>query len=327
MNLPRRILITGGAGLIGSHLADQLLAAGHEITIFDNYSTGRAANIGHFEGRVRIVKGDILDKGAVDAAIEGNEYVFHMAAAVGVANVVGNPLNVILTNVYGTENVLAACHRHKCGVVIGSTSEIYGKSPHIPFSEDDDRVLGSTRVNRWAYSTSKALDEHLAIAYGREGLRVTILRYFNVYGPRMHERGDGQVVARFAALALRGEPLTVHGDGKQTRCFTFVEDAARCSILAATSDTPAGEVFNVGSEHELPINELATVIRDRLESKSEIVHVSYEEVYGKDFEDTRRRVPNVQKARDVLGFNASFDLDAGLARTLPWCRENYGKVG
>jgi UDP-glucose 4-epimerase len=317
-------LITGGAGLIGSHLADQLLAAGHEITILDNFSTGRAGNIRHLDGHVKLITGDILDQDAVDAAVRGNAYVFHMAAAVGVANVVGNPLGVIVTNVHGTENVLAACAEHGAGVIIGSTSEIYGKSPKVPFSEDDDRVLGSTRINRWAYSTSKALDEHLTIGYARSGLRATIVRYFNTYGPRMHERGDGQVVARFAALALRGEPLTVHDDGKQTRCFTFVEDSARCTILAAASDAAVGQVFNVGSQHELSINELAGIIRDRLGSRSEIIHVSYEETYGKDFEDTRRRVPDVRKAKDVLGFEATFDLEAGLAKTLPWCREHYG---
>jgi len=324
MSLPKRVLITGGAGLIGSAIADQLLAAGHEITILDNYSTGRPANIKHLEGHVKVIQGDIMDKDAVDKAVAGSQYVFHMAAAVGVANVVGNPLSVMLTNVHGTENVLESCQRHDAGVIIGSTSEIYGKSTRVPFSEHDDRVLGSTRINRWAYSTSKALDEHLAIAYASTGLRATIVRYFNTYGPRMHERGDGQVVARFSALALRGEPLTVHSDGEQTRCFTFVEDSARCSILAAASDAAVGEVFNVGSQHELSINKLATIIRDRLNSKSEIVHMSYEEAYGANFEDTRRRVPDTRKAKEVLGFDAEFDLEAGLAKTLPWCRENYG---
>jgi UDP-glucose 4-epimerase len=324
MSLPKRVLITGGAGLIGSAIADQLLAAGHEITILDNYSTGRPANIKHLEGHVKVIEGDIMDKDAVYKAVAGSQYVFHMAAAVGVANVVGNPLGVMLTNVHGTENVLEACKKHDAGVIIGSTSEIYGKSTRVPFSEHDDRVLGSTRINRWAYSTSKALDEHLAIAYASTGLRATIVRYFNTYGPRMHERGDGQVVARFSALALRGEPLTVHADGEQTRCFTFVEDSARCSILAATSDAAVGEVFNVGSQHELSINKLAKIIRDRLNSKSEIVHMSYEEAYGANFEDTRRRVPDTRKAKDVLGFDAEFDLEAGLAKTLPWCRENYG---
>ena len=324
MSLPKRVLITGGAGLIGSAISDQLLAAGHEITILDNYSTGRPANIKHLEGHVKVIQGDIMDKDAVDKAVAGSQYVFHMAAAVGVANVVGNPLSVMLTNVHGTENVLESCQRHDAGVIIGSTSEIYGKSTRVPFSEHDDRVLGSTRINRWAYSTSKALDEHLAIAYASTGLRATIVRYFNTYGPRMHERGDGQVVARFSALALRGEPLTVHSDGEQTRCFTFVEDSARCSILAAASDAAVGEVFNVGSQHELSINKLATIIRDRLNSKSEIVHMSYEEAYGANFEDTRRRVPDTRKAKEVLGFDAEFDLEAGLAKTLPWCRENYG---
>lgn len=324
MNLPHKILITGGAGLIGSHIADQLLEVGHEVTILDNYSTGRLSNIQHLQDRVKLIQGDILDKNAVDSAVSESQYVFHMAAGVGVANVVDNPLGVIVTNVHGTENVLASCERHGAGVIIGSTSEIYGKSSKVPFSEDDDRVLGSTRINRWAYSTSKALDEHLLLGYVRRGLRGTIVRYFNTYGPRMHERGDGQVVARFSALALRGQPITVHDDGKQTRCFTFVDDSVRCSILAASSDAAVGQVFNVGSRHEMSINELAAIVRDRLDSKSEIVHVSYEEAYGKDFEDTRRRVPDVRKAKDVLDFEAAYDIEAGLARTLPWCREHYG---
>ncbi|MDP9018104.1 MAG: GDP-mannose 4,6-dehydratase [Candidatus Eremiobacteraeota bacterium] len=326
MSLPNRILITGGAGLIGSHIADQLVDAGHEVRILDNYSTGQAANIKHLDGKVEIVRGDILSKDDVARAMDGIEYCFHMAAAVGVANVVSNPFGVIMTNVHGTENVLEECERRGAGVIIGSTSEIYGKSTKIPFSEQDDRVLGSTRINRWAYSTSKALDEHLALGYASKGLRASVVRYFNTYGPRMHERGDGQVVARFAALALRGEPLTVHADGMQTRCFTFVEDSARCTIIAAGSDAAVGEVFNVGSQHEISINELATIIRDRLQSKSEIVHVSYEEVYGKNFEDTRRRVPDMRKAKDVLGFEAKFDLEAGLAPTLAWCRQAYGSV-
>lgn len=324
MALPHRILVTGGAGLIGSHLADDLVAKGHEVIILDNYSTGQPANIRHLEGRVRVINGDILNKADVERAMDGVGYVFHMAAAVGVANVVGDPLGVIMTNVHGTENVLAECERRGAGVIIGSTSEIYGKSTKVPFSEQDDRVLGSTRINRWAYSTSKALDEHLALGYARRGLRASVVRYFNTYGPRMHERGDGQVVARFAALALRGLPLPVHSDGLQTRCFTFVEDSSRCTILAAESDAAVGEVFNVGSQHEMTINELATIIRDRLNSKSEIVHVSYEEAYGKDFEDTRRRVPDTRKAKEVLGFEATHDLEAGLAKTLPWCQEAYG---
>lgn len=325
MRLPERILITGGAGLIGSHIADQLLARGHTVVVYDNFSTGRPANLAHARGpRLTVVEGDILDAQKLDDAVRGTAYVFHMAAAVGVANVVTDPLGVMITNVHGTENVLRSCQRHGAGVVVASTSEIYGKGARVPFGEDDDRLIGPTRVRRWAYSTAKALDEHLALAYAQAGVRATIVRYFNTYGPRMHERGDGQVVARFAALALRGAPLTVHGDGRQTRCFTFVEDSARATVLAAESDAAAGDVFNIGSDHEVAIDDLAVMIRDRLSSRSPIVHVPYADVYGADFEDTRRRVPDVRKAERVFGFRAAVGLGDGLDRTLPWCRASYG---
>jgi UDP-glucose 4-epimerase len=326
MRLPRRVLITGGAGLIGSHIADQLLAGGHELLIYDNFSTGRDANIAHLvrDPRVRVARGDILDAAAVDEAVRATDYVFHMAAAVGVANVTSDPMRVMLTNVHGAENVLRACERHRHGVIVASTSEVYGKSPNVPFAEDDDRLLGPTTINRWAYSISKALDEHIAIDMARRGHPATIVRYFNTYGPRMHERGDGQVVARFAAQALHGKPITVHGDGEQTRCFTFVEDTARATIAAAESDEAVGDVFNIGSDHEITINRLAATIRDRLGSASPIVHVPYVEAYGPHFEDTRRRIPDTRKAKRVFGFEATVGLEDGLARTLRWCREHYG---
>lgn len=329
MQLPRRVLITGGAGLIGSHIADRLLERGHEIVILDNFSTGRLANIAHLQHHqhCRIVQGDILDAALVESVVASTDYVFHLAAAVGVANVVSDPLHVILTNVHGTENVLRSCYGHGRGVAVASSSEIYGKGQKIPFSEDDDRVLGPATVQRWAYSASKALDEHIAYAYARQGLRTVIVRYFNTYGPRMHERGDGQVVARFAALAIRGEPLTVHGDGEQTRCFTFVDDTVRATILAAECDPAVGHALNIGSEHEVSINGLAALIRERTGSRSSVMHISYEEAYGPGFEDTRRRVPDLTRARRLLGFEPRVDLYDGLERTLPWCREHYGSHG
>jgi UDP-glucose 4-epimerase len=328
MALPNRILITGGAGLIGSHIADQLLARGHDLVIYDNFSTGREANIAHLtaDPRVRVVRGDILDATAVEEAVRGSDYVFHLAAAVGVANVNSDPVKVLMTNVRGAENVLNACGRHGPGVIVASTSEVYGKSPNVPYAEDDDRVLGPTTINRWAYSISKALDEHIAIDMARRGHRATILRYFNTYGPRMHERGDGQVIARFAAQAATGAPITVHGDGEQTRCFTFVDDTARATIIAAESDAAVGDVFNIGSDHEISIRRLATTIRDRMGSSSPIVYVPYVDAYGPNFEDTRRRIPDTRKAKRVLGFEASIGLEDGLARTLPWCREHYGSA-
>lgn len=326
MELPPRVLITGGAGLIGSHIADQLVERGREVVILDNFSTGRMSNIAHVTEHplVRIVRGDILDARLVDELVATSGYVFHMAAAVGVANVVSDPLHVILTNVRGTENVLQSCHHYQRGITVASSSEVYGKAQKVPFAEEDDRVLGPTSVRRWAYSASKALDEHMAYAYAAQGLRAAVVRYFNTYGPRMNERADGQVVARFAAQAIRGEPLTVHGDGQQTRCFTFVDDSVRATIAAAECDAAVGQALNVGSEDEVTINRLASVIRDRLRSNSPIVHVPYEVVYGADFEDTRRRAPDLTKARKLLGFEPSIDLETGLERTLAWCRAHYG---
>ncbi|HXZ44182.1 MAG TPA: NAD-dependent epimerase/dehydratase family protein, partial [archaeon] len=229
-----RVLVTGGAGYIGSHLADALIKRGDEVLVVDNLSTGKIENVRHLLGQpaFHFINDSILNEALLERFIPSMDLVFHLAAAVGVRTILGDPLAAINTNVRGTEVVLGLAFKYWKRLVLASTSEIYGKASHVPFQEDDDRVLGSTAVARWSYSMSKAIDEHFAFAYAAKGLPVSIVRYFNSYGPRLDERGYGSVVANFTRQALRGEPVTVHGDGKQTRCFTYIEDTLAGTILA-----------------------------------------------------------------------------------------------
>jgi len=320
-----RVLVTGGAGFVGSHLVDRLVELGHPVTVLDNFTTGSERNLAGQRDKpaVRVVRGTVLDADLVDSLVAQHPLTFHLAAAVGVGNIVADPLGGMMTNVHGTENVFAAAERHNSRVLLASTSEVYGRSDKVPFREDGDRVLGATSVHRWSYATAKALDEHIAFAYADRGVRMSIVRYFNSYGPRIDERGYGSVIARFAAQALGGRPITVHGDGKQTRCFTYVSDTVDGTIRAGTMSEAVGGVFNIGSDREISILELARMIKSSLASSSEIVLEPYETHYPKGFEDTRRRVPDLSKARSTLGYAAQVPLDVGLGRTLDWCRTTY----
>lgn len=320
-----KVLVTGGAGYIGSNLVDRLLAHGDEVFVVDNLSTGKIENIRHLLGKknFHFVNDTILNETLLDRIIEQVDLVYHLAAVVGVLHVVKDPLNAILVNVKGTEIVLTTAFKYWKKVVVASSSEIYGKSSHVPFLEDGDRILGSTEVARWSYSTSKAIDEHFAFAYSQKGLPVSMVRYFNSYGPRIDEKGYGSVVAQFIRQALTGQPLTVHGDGRQSRCFTYVDDTVGGTLLAGTVPAGEGKVFNIGNNAETSILELAQTIRDLCRSRSEIVMVAYESTFGKGFEDARQRVPSIERARELLGFVPQVPLREGLERTIKWCRENY----
>jgi UDP-glucose 4-epimerase len=322
-----RILVTGGAGFIGSHLVDRLLAEGANVTVLDNFSTGRETNLNTQASSLRVVRGNVTDEALVEVLVAEHPLVFHLAAAVGVAHIMSDPVGSLRTNVRGTENVLAAAHRHGSRVVLASTSEIYGRNTEVPFKESANRVLGPTWIHRWSYSTSKAVDEHLAFGYAEQGLRVSIVRYFNSYGPRIDEGGYGSVIARFVTQALSGEPITVHGDGQQTRCFTYVTDTVEGTLLAARRKEALGNVFNIGSREELKIRDLAERIRTALRSGSPITLVPYASAYPKGFQDTLRRVPDLARAHDVLGYSPAVSLNDGLALTLAWCRSNYAAAG
>ncbi len=312
------VLVTGGAGYIGSHLVDRLCDAGYDVTVLDNLSTGRVANLSHRLKEIRFVNASIMDASIVATEVERAQLVFHLAAAVGVRHIVDAPLESLLVNTRGTENVLSSCFRYWRPVVLASTSEVYGKTSRIPMREDDDRVLGATTVHRWSYSTAKAIDEHLALAYAAHGLPVTIVRYFNSYGPRLDERGYGSVVANLLRQALAGAPLTVHGDGNQSRCFTYVDDTVEGTYLAGFTAEVRGQVINLGNPTETTIRELAETICEMVGSSSKIQYTPYAEYYGPGFEDTRRRVPDITRARDLLGWEPKVELHDGLEQTIAW---------
>lgn len=318
-----RILVTGGAGFIGSNLVDVLMEQGHEVTVLDNLSVGKIANIKHHleSEHFHFVNGSILDISTLERLMRQVDLTYHLAAVVGVKYVVEDPLQAIITNVRGTENVLELAFKYWVKTVIASSSEIYGKSTAVPLHEGSDRLLGPTTVNRWSYSDAKAIDEYFALAYAEKGLPVSVVRYFNAYGPRLDPKGYGSVIAKFMTQALRGEPLTVYDNGEQTRCFTYVDDTVKATIQAATRPEAAGQVFNIGSNRETSINELANLIVQLTNSSSEITYIPYSSAYGENFEETRRRVPDVSRAKEVLGFEAQTALEEGLRHTLAWFHE------
>jgi len=316
---PYRALITGGAGFIGSHLAEALLARGHHVTVIDNLSTGRFENIQHLvdHPRFRFAIDTITNEVVMDRLVSECDVIFHLAAAVGVMLIVEKPVHTIETNVMGTEAVLKAALRYRAKVLIASTSEVYGKGNHIPFQEDDDVVLGPTSRNRWAYAASKMVDEFLALAYHREkGLPVVIYRLFNTVGPRQTGR-YGMVIPRFVQRALRGETLEVYGDGQQSRCFLHVTDAVDAILALADCKEAVGEVFNIGSVEEITIDALARMILDRAQTLSEkgenvshrIEYVPYDKAYAIGFEDMRQRVPDVTKIAKFTGWKPKRSLE------------------
>ena len=306
-----KILITGGAGFIGSHLSDRLVGAGHKVMTLDNLSTGQMANIEQLvdHERFSFQFGSVADVPLVAELVDRCDVTVHLAAAVGVRLIVEKPVHTIETNIRGTEVVLEAVARKNKPVLIASTSEVYGKSAKVPFSEEDDLVMGPTTHSRWAYACSKALDEWLALAYSVEkDVPVIVTRFFNTVGPRQTGR-YGMVLPSFAGQAVRGEPITVYGTGKQSRCFAHVQDVVEAVERLITTPEALGQVFNVGSCREVTIEDLAHMVREAADSESKIVHVPYEEAYAEGFEDMMRRVPSVEKLSKTIGFKPTTPLE------------------
>jgi UDP-glucose 4-epimerase len=305
-----RCLITGGAGFIGSHLAEHLIGRGYEVVVLDDLSTGSEQNLAGFADnpRLRFVQGSVCDADTVESCMEGVDAVYHLAAAVGVLTILDKPLESLRTNLHGTETVLEAARRHGVPILLASTSEIYGKNTSVGLGEDDDRVIGSPLVYRWSYAEAKALDETLAHLYGVEhGVEHVIVRLFNTVGPRQTGR-YGMVIPRFVEQALAGEPITVYGDGQQVRCFCHVLDVVP-ALATLLEDTGArGNVYNLGNPEQTSIWELAELVVSATGSRSSIVKVPYDVAYGKGFEDMQRRVPDCRRVRERIGFEPRFDL-------------------
>jgi UDP-glucose 4-epimerase len=304
-----RYLVTGGAGFIGSHLSESLIGRGDQVVILDNFSTGLAKNLSSFREKITFSPGDILDKRLVDELVEASDYVVHLAAALGVFNIVNKPLKSLKTNLQGSEIVLEAADKYKKPVLIASTSEVYGKNDKVPLNEEDDRIIGHPLKSRWSYSEAKAVDESLAYFYHLENkLPIRIVRFFNTVGPRQI-CNYGMVLPRFVSAALKNEPISVYGSGDQIRCFCHVNDAVRALLLVMDSEKAVGEVFNVGNNHQISIMELAKKVIEITKSTSTIEKIAYEKAYPEGFEDMQRRVPDISKIKQVLGWTPDINLD------------------
>lgn len=310
-----RILVTGGAGFIGSHLTERLVIEGHSIVVLDNFTTSSRNNLLRIDSdsNLKVLNGSVLDRHLLDSVISGVDYIFHLAAAVGVFNIVHNPLQSMLINIRGTENVLEFADKYSKPVFMASSSEVYGKNNSDSLREDSDRIVGSPTTLRWSYSEAKAIDESLAHAYHLEkGLETRTVRFFNTVGPRQLG-AYGMVVPRFINSALLNEPITIYGDGNQTRCFAHVLDVVDAVIAVAFSENTIGRVVNIGNNYEISINDLAKKIIDETTSKSEIIYIPYEEAYGGGFEDMERRVPNIDLIKQLVGWEPKRDLSKIIA--------------
>ena len=304
-----RVFITGGAGFIGSHLCDVLVARGDEVSILDNLSTGSKGNVVHLEGKIRVSQGDIRDQALVESLVADSELVLHMAAALGVDNILENPIESISTNFYGSEVVLNAALKYDKRILIASTSEIYGKNTKQPLSETDDRVIGTPQKIRWSYSDAKALEEATSyFLFLTKQLKVTTVRFFNTVGPRQTGK-YGMVIPRFIKAAIENKPLKVFGNGSQTRVFCHVSDSVKAILDLVGNDKTIGEVFNIGGKGEISILDLAKMIIDQTKSKSEITFTDYKDAYSAGFEDMARRVPDISKIKSFIGWEPLIGLE------------------
>ncbi len=304
-----KYLITGGAGFIGSHLTEALVGRGDKVVILDNFLTSSMDNLKQVKEKINLVEGNILDQKLVRKLVSESDYIVHLAAALGVFNIVNKPLESLKTNLKGSEIVLEAADKYKKPVLIASTSEVYGKNDKVPLSEEDDRIIGHPLKSRWSYSEAKAVDESLAYFYYLDNsLPIRIVRFFNTVGPR--QVGNyGMVVPRFVSAALKNQPLQIYGNGDQIRCFCHVDDAVRALLLVMDSDEAVGNVFNIGNNQQISILELAKKIIKITGSKSEIVKIPYSEAYPEGFEDMQRRVPDISKIKNALGWTPQIGLD------------------
>jgi len=317
-----RALITGGCGFIGSHLAEALLARGDAVTVVDDLSTGRFDNVRHLVGHPHFAFAieTITNETVMDRLVSECDIIYHLAAAVGVELVVHDPVHVLETNIKGTEAMLRIGARYRKKVILASTSEVYGKSVRVPFSEEDDGTLGPTTRSRWSYACSKAMDEFMALAYHKQkALPVVIVRFFNTVGPRQSGR-YGMVIPRFVRQALNGEPLTVYGDGRQSRCFTYVGDVVRAVVALADHPDALGEIYNIGSTEEVTIGDLARRVIALSGSQSGLVYIPYQEAYEAGFEDMQRRVPDIRKIQALVGWQPTVDLDGILQSVIDHMR-------
>lgn len=314
----RTAIVTGGAGFIGSHLCEHLLSNGHKVIVVDDLSTGRLSNIEHLLSNInfKFIQASVCDNDLMRDVITDGDCIYHLAAAVGVNLIVEKPVHTIETNIHGTEVVLSAANQFGKKVLITSTSEVYGKNEHVPFNEDDDTVLGSTKFSRWSYACSKAIDEFLALAYHRQyGLSVVIVRLFNTIGTRQTGR-YGMVVPRFVDWALNNEPIMIYGSGKQSRSFTCVSDVITAMTALMDFEKADGEVFNVGSAEEISIEALADKVVMKTSSKSEKKYIPYSEAYGQGFDDMQRRLPCLKKINKAIGYQPQIKLEQMLERII-----------
>ena len=316
-----RVLITGGAGFLGSHLCDAFIARGDEVNVLD---TGSIAKVRHLldEPRFHYVHDTVFNLELLDGLAAKADLIYHLAAVVGVEHYVADPYETLNVNVNVTQNVLKAAYKYNRKVVFSSTSEVYGRNPKVPWSEDDDRVLGATTIDRWCYSTSKAVGEHFCFAYHKLGLPVTVVRYFNVYGPRLDRVDVGRLFTIFMGQLLRGADLTVIGDGSQTRCFTYISDAVAATVAAGLNTAADGHAINIGVDVETSVLEFANLMLELYGSqKSKIKFVTQQEVYGNSYEDIPRRVPDNSKMRKLLGVEPKVSLRSGTALAMDWFRK------